>query len=69
MHLEQGNEYYYCITGLNLWLDIRKSAQINGIIFIREMKMGLVPGYLSEQLRYVNGTELSDMRKARNFSI
>ena len=35
------------------WLNVRERLQVNTIYFIRKMKIGDVPDYLTEQLRYV----------------
>ena len=35
------------------WLNVRERLQVKNVYFIRKMKIGDAPEYLTEQLRYV----------------
>ena len=44
-----------------------KSPQVNTIYFIRKMKIGNTPDYLTEQLRYVDEVQPYSLRNAMDF--
>ena len=51
------------------WLNIRERLQVNTIYFIRKMKIGDVPEYLTEQLRYVGEVQPYSLRNVMDFRI
>lgn len=51
------------------WLDIRQRLQLNTLLFIHKMKMGLTPKYLTEQLRYVNDMQPYHLRNGNDFRV
>ena len=50
-------------------LNIRERLQVNSIYFIRKMKIGNVPDYLTEQLRYVGEVQSYSLRNVVDFRI
>ena len=51
------------------WLNIRERLQVNTIYFIRKMKIGDAPDYLTEQLRYVGEVQPYSLRNVMDFRI
>ena len=51
------------------WLNIRERLQVNTIYFIRKMKIGDAPDYLTEQLRYVGEVQPYSLRNVTDFRI
>ena len=51
------------------WLNAHKILELNTLNFIQKMKIGEVPEYLTEQLKYVREAQPYRLRNANNFKL